>query len=70
MALRALQPIRFGDYLVERKHINERQLLDALAEHWMSGCRIGESVARRGYVAKSEVERLASEFQNLSTIYV
>ena len=70
MGLKALQPIRFGDFLVERKLISERQLLDALAEHWMSGCRIGESVARRGYVAKSEVERLASEFQNLSTIYV
>ena len=70
MGLKALQQIRFGDFLVERKLISERQLLDALAEHWMSGCRIGESVARRGYVAKSEVERLASEFQNLSTIYV
>ncbi|MEO6953525.1 MAG: hypothetical protein ABI321_17110 [Polyangia bacterium] len=70
MAQKALQPIRFGDFLVERKLISERQLLDALAEHWMSGCRIGESVTRRGYVAKSEVERLASEFQNLSTIYV
>jgi hypothetical protein len=67
---KALQPIRFGDFLVERKLINEKQLLDALAEHWVSGCRIGESVARRGYVAKAEVERLASEFQNLSTIYV
>lgn len=67
---KALQPIRFGDYLVERKLINEKQLLDALAEHWMSGCRIGESVARRGYVTQRDVERLASEFQNLSTIYV
>ncbi len=67
---KALQPIRFGDFLVERKLINEKQLLDALAEHWVSGCRIGESVARRGYVPKAEVERLAGEFQNLSTIYV
>jgi hypothetical protein len=70
MGMKSLQPIRFGDFLVERKLINEKQLLDALAEHWMSGCRIGESVARRGYVPRADVERLASEFQNLSTIYV
>lgn len=70
MGTKALQPIRFGDFLVERKLINEKQLLDALAEHWMSGCRIGESVARRGYVARAEVERLAGEFQNLATIFV
>jgi len=70
MGMKSLQPIRFGDFLVERKLINEKQLLDALAEHWVSGCRIGESVARRGYVPKADVERLASEFQNLSTIYV
>lgn len=56
--------------MVERKLITEKQLLDALAEHWMSGCRIGESVAKRGYVPRAEVERLATEFQNLSTIYV
>ena len=70
MGNRVLTPIRFGDFLVERKLITEKQLLDALAEHWMSGCRIGESVAKRGYVGRAEVERLASEFQNLSTIYV
>jgi len=67
---KALQPIRFGDFMVERRLISEKQLLDALAEHWMSGCRIGESVARRGYVPQADVERLAIEFQNLSTIYV
>ena len=70
MGTKALQPIRFGDFMVERKLINEKQLLDALAEHWMSGCRIGESVARRGYVPRAEVERLAGEFQNLATIFV
>jgi hypothetical protein len=65
-----LQPVRFGDFLVERKLINEGQLLDALAEHWMSGCRIGESIARKGYIASHEIERLAREFENLSTVYV
>jgi hypothetical protein len=65
-----LLPVRFGDFLVERKVIDEGQLLDALAEHWMSGCRIGESVTRKGYLPASEIERLAHEFESLSTIYV
>jgi hypothetical protein len=65
-----LVPVRFGEFLVERQCINEAQLLDALAEHWMTGCRLGESVARKGYLPPSEIERLASEFQNLSTVYV
>ena len=65
-----LQPVRFGDYLVERKAINEAQLLDALAEHWITGVRIGETVAKKGYLAAGEVERLAREFENLSTIYI
>jgi hypothetical protein len=65
-----LQPVRFGDYLVERKAINEAQLLDALAEHWITGVRIGETVAKKGYLASGEVERLAREFENLSTIYI
>ena len=65
-----LQPLRFGDFLVERNVISEGQLLDALAEHWRSGIKIGESVARKGYVPQIEVERLAREFENLSTVYV
>jgi hypothetical protein len=65
-----LEPFRFGEFLIERKLINEQQLLDALAEHWMTGCRIGESVAKKGYVPAPEIERLAGEFQNLTTVYV
>ena len=62
--------MRFGDLLVERKAIDEGQLLDALAEHWITGVRIGESVARKGYLQSGEVERLAREFENLNTVYV
>jgi len=65
-----LQPVRFGDFLVERNVIDEGQLLDALAEHWISGRRIGEAVARKGYLPSIEVERLAREFENLNTVYV
>jgi hypothetical protein len=70
MDVQRLRPIRFGDYLLERAVITEAQLLDALAEHWAKGCRIGESIADRGYVARADIERLAGEFQNLHTVYV
>ena len=70
MALKTLQPVRFGDFLVERQLIDEGQLLDALAEHWISGARIGETIAKRGYLKAHDVERLAREFENLSTVYV
>jgi hypothetical protein len=65
-----LQPVRFGDFLVERKAINEGQLLDALAEHWITGQRIGETVAKKGFLPPGEVERLAREFETLNTVYV
>jgi hypothetical protein len=70
MAEKALEHVRFGDFLVEKKLIDEGQLLDALADHWMSGCRIGESVARKGYLKLDEVNRLLQEFENLTTVYV
>ncbi len=70
MATQRLTPLRFGDFLVERKLISEGELLDALAEHWMSGRRIGESIARKGYLASAEVEKLAREYESLSTVYV
>jgi hypothetical protein len=66
----SLKTLRFGDFLVERKAIDEGQLLDALAEHWMSGCRIGESLVRKGYVPAVQIELLAREYENLNTIYV
>jgi hypothetical protein len=65
-----LQPVRFGDFLVDRGALNEAQLLDVLADHWMSGVRLGETVVRKGYLPSGEVERLALEFQSLSTVYV
>ncbi len=48
----------FSDFLVERKRINETQLLDALAEHWMSGSRIEESVVKKGYLASEKSNSL------------
>ena len=65
-----LVPVRFGEFLVEKRILSEGQLLDALAEHWITGRKLGESIARKGYLPPTEVERLVSEFQNLSTVYV
>lgn len=65
-----LEPVRFGDFLVEKKVIDEGQLLDALADHWADGCRIGEAVVRRGYLSPEELSRQLNDFQNLSTVYV
>jgi hypothetical protein len=65
-----LQPVRFGDFLLERQAIDEAQLLDSLAEHWISGRRLGEAVAKKGYLPASEVERLAREFEDLHTVFV
>lgn len=65
-----LKPIRFGDYLLERALVTEAQLLDALADHWVSGRRIGDAIARRGYLDKDAVERYAHEYQSLETVYV
>jgi hypothetical protein len=70
MGANELERVRFGDFLVEKKLINEGQLLDALADHWMSGCRIGESVARKGYLKIDQVKQLLQEFENLTTVYV
>ena len=65
-----LEPVRFGDFLVEKKVIDEGQLLDALADHWIAGCRIGEAVVRRGYLSPDEMTRQLTDFHNLSTVYV
>ena len=70
MAGSKLQPVRFGDFLVEKQVIDEGQLLDALADHWSVGCRIGESVVRRGYLSPDELANRLREFENLTTVYV
>ncbi len=70
MSKHRLKPLRFGDFLVERSAITEGQLLDALADHWANGCRIGEAITQCGYLAPSEIERFLCEFSDLQTVYV
>ena len=70
MAGLKLEPVRFGDFLVEKKVLDEGQLLDALADHWIAGCRIGEAAVRRGYLSIDELTRQLKDFQSLATVYV
>lgn len=69
-AKQTLEPIRFGEFLREKNAITDEQLLDALAEHWGGGGRIGATVARRGFLSIDEVERLADEYHLLHVVEV
>lgn len=65
-----LQTVRFGDFLLMNDVISEDALLDSLAEHWLTGRRLGETITRLGYLAKADIERLASEFHGLEVVEV
>jgi hypothetical protein len=65
-----LRRVNFGEFMVERHAITDSQLLDALADHWAGGGRLGDVVVRNGYAPRDEVEKLASEYQNLDVVYV
>jgi len=65
-----LEPIRFGEFLLEKNAINDEQLLDVLAEHWAHGGRLGDSVTRRGFLSYEEVERFADEYHLLHVVEV
>ena len=68
--LQTLRPIEFGDYLIERKVLDEAQLLDVLAETWQSRTRLADAIVRRGYLGKEELDRLLAEYENLNVVYV
>lgn len=70
MGANQLRVIRFGDYLVSARALSEEQLLDALAEHWVTGERVGDVVCRRGYLAPEKVERYAREYEQVKVVYV
>ena len=70
MLLQTLKPIEFGDYLIEKKALDEAQLLDALADQWQNRSRLVDAIVRRGYLAQDEAERLHAEYENLNVVYV
>jgi hypothetical protein len=65
-----LERIRFGEYLLERKAIDDGQLLDALADHWAHGGRFGMALQRRGILNSEDVERLAAEYHAIQVVIV
>jgi hypothetical protein len=65
-----LKLIGFADYLLERRVLDEGQLLDVLAEHWLTRDRLDDAIARRGYLAPAEIARLSAEFESLQVVYV
>jgi len=70
MARRELERIRFGEFLVEKKLLNDEQLLEALAEHWSNGGNIGAAISRAGFLPPEEIERQAALYHGLDVIEV
>jgi hypothetical protein len=68
--LPTLEPIRFGEYLLERQAISDGEYLDALADHFANGGRFGAALSRRGIMSSEDVERLAAEYHSLRVVEV
>ena len=66
----SLERIRFGEYLVERKLIDDGQLLDALADHWAHGGKLGAALARLRILSTKDVEKFAAEYHGLRVVEV
>ena len=65
-----LEPIRFGEFLCEKNLITVEQLLDALADHWLNGGRIGDAVERLGLLPREQIEVHARDYHGLDVIEV
>jgi hypothetical protein len=65
-----LEPIRFGEFLLERKAISDGEYLDALADHFAHGGRFGLALCRRGILSSDQVEELAAEYHALRVVVV
>lgn len=67
---RQLERIRFGEFLVEKKLLDDEQLIAALAEHWSNGGKIGAAISRAGFLPPEEVERQAALYHGLDVIEI
>lgn len=66
-----LQPVRFGEFLRDQALITDEQWLAALATHWSERTgSIGRAIAAHGFLAPSEIERLAAAFHDLDVVEV
>jgi hypothetical protein len=62
--LATLEPLRFGEFLRDRKLIDDEQWLAALADHWSAPRhrRIGDTIVARGLLSADQVEAEARAF--------
>jgi hypothetical protein len=62
--LATLEPLRFGEFLRDRKLIDDEQWLAALADHWSAPRhrRIGDTIVERGILSADQVEAEARAF--------
>jgi hypothetical protein len=67
----ALETIRFGEYLREKRLLNDEQLLEALADHWSRrDGTIGRAIVERGFLSHEEVERQARLYHGLDVVEI
>lgn len=61
-----LEPVRFGEFLRDRKLIDDEQWLAALADHWSAPRhrRIGATIVERGLLSAEQVETAARAFHD------
>jgi len=61
-----LEPVRFGEFLRDRRLISDEQWLAALAAHWSAASpgrrRIGRTIVEAGFLAEDIVEAEARVF--------
>jgi hypothetical protein len=63
--LATLEPVRFGEFLRDRKMISDEQWLAALADHWSSPYRrIGTTIVESGFLTLDIVEAEARAFHD------
>lgn len=67
---RELERVRFGEFLREESLITDEQLIAALGDHWSNGGRIGEAIARAGFLTADEVERQAHRYHGLDVVEI
>lgn len=65
-SLTTLESVRFGEFLRDRKLINDEQWLAALADHWSAPRhrRIGATIVERGLLSAEQVEDAARAFHD------
>lgn len=64
--LATLEPVRFGEFLRDRRLIDDEQWLAALADHWSAPRhrRIGDIIVERGFLSEEVVEAEARAFHD------